>query len=144
MLWNFQENIDMGYKKKTSMAVIRVDRTASFPTQLSEFLQAIFYRKLTNREYAEKIINAIIDQKDLEALRETEGISISSYYEILRRLKALGLIKKVKGSYIISEMFSLRISELSTYWKGIVDKYNKLKPKIEPIKDEPITEDEEL
>ena len=128
-------------ESKKSQATILLNPKKTLPTTFDSFLSRLFYKKITNREHAEIILSGIVQGKDIYALKEEKNISNTTFYDVLKRLKALGLIKKEKGIYYPSKIFSIHLKNLANWWDSYMQE-NYAKERLMPIREDNILEEE--
>ncbi len=116
---------------------IWINTRKKLPTDIDDFLTAIFYDKLYKkdktgiqvRNTAEYILRKIIYESfrdtDKKACLEACRVSEGQYYTILSRLKSCGLIEKKEEEYIIKKQFSKSLNYLSNYWESIYYKWKE-------------------
>lgn len=115
------------YFNMKTQATLWIDKKKEAPRDIESFLHSVFYKgknKIQVIETAEIIIKHILDKGYNEFMRDevidTTNITKKQYYSILGRLKALGLIKKKQGNYILSNDFCKSLNRLKEYWENRV------------------------
>ena len=87
---------------------------------LEDFLSRVFFKRPLVVPKAERILLKIakgqLTADSWEQVVKELGIQQSTYYYILRRLRAAGLVEKVEGTYRLSKRFSKACEELAEFW----------------------------
>lgn len=106
-----------------TQGTIKIDIRKS-PAELPDLLRLIF-RSPTYQIRAEKILRLIkegrITAENYSEIIHNTGMTPSSYYHIIRRLRSLGMIEKSrgyhKGIYTLSRRFSNRLRDIARFWE---------------------------
>lgn len=117
-----------------TQASIWIDKKKTSPIDIQDFFKTIFFKGESETKIGvaeliiKKIINEGFDESEREKILDSSNITQKQYYSVLARMKAIGLIKKKDGSYIIDKSFINSLSKLSNFWESI---YYRAKPKQE-------------
>ena len=85
------------YQRKSTQATILIKSKSPGISHPDDFFTLIFYKTIAIREKAQLIYDSIILNESPHFIKEQNHISDATFYEILRRLKGVGLISKEKG-----------------------------------------------
>lgn len=97
---------------------------------LRTILEHLFYRKPELSEKAEKIVYKLIKEKRIpdtewKELQKEIGTTHQEYYTIISKLRAVGMITKKEGEWIMSEKFSNRCEEMAEIWKSFIKRWKE-------------------
>ena len=110
------------YKTQGTITVSTKKRVA----ELSDLMTRIFPKGYKRQRVAEKILRIIRRDGELKAEKWKEyleelGVSSKEFYYVIRRLKALGLIRKEgghhTGSWRLSRQFSTALRDMADFWE---------------------------
>ena len=103
------------YQRKSTQATILIKSKSPGISHPDDFFTLIFYKTIAIREKAQLIYDSIILNESPHFIKEQNHISDATFYEILRRLKGVGLISKEKGKYRPSNRFKNRLQDIAQY-----------------------------
>ncbi len=87
-----------------------------------DFLDLIFPRKAHYAHYAAQLLPLIakgqVNRDSYKWLPEQLGISKRTYYYVLQRLMALGLVIKENNVYKLSKRFAKNMQRLAEFWEA--------------------------
>lgn len=106
------------------MPLIEIKR--KLPLNEEDFFERLFPKRFSMAIDAVKIFRLILQGKITQYsyldVPKQLGISQSKFYYILRRLRMLGVIRKVNGKYEVSRDFSRRLQILKEYYENLISK----------------------
>lgn len=118
--------------KTFGLVSVRQDR--SILTSEDDFLDQIFVGKnrasikIYAKEVLQMLVNGTLTEQSFKELNKTENkITYRQFYHCLQKFKSIGLVYKKDGYYLPSEKFISNLNALSTYWTGIINKYDQTK-----------------
>ncbi len=85
-------------------------------------------QKLRGKKAYKLLLEKDIDEDIRHALEKISkwNSAVASYYSILNKLKAIGLIEKSNGMYIKSDRFKKRLSQISDILVGFEEEINQI------------------
>lgn len=101
-----------------TQATILVNRELSRPLSLEDFLSRIFWKRKSLVDTALKVVERLPFPETAykEMIGNEPGVTHTSFYSVIARLRACGLIYKVEGEYRLSGRFADATEELAGYW----------------------------
>ena len=92
-----------------------------------DFLELIFPTKPHYAHYASKLLPLIakgeVDKNSYKYLPQQLGIpNRSTYYYVLQRLMALGLVVRENNVYKLSRRFAKNLERLAEFWEAWIEK----------------------
>lgn len=111
---------------KKTQATILVNPKKPKIIDFDDFLDRIFYRrpsmKITAKRLIEQIAKGKVTRESWQEMAKELGVAPSVYYYILSRLRALGLVARVEGEYILSMRFTKALKEMAEWWESFVER----------------------
>ncbi len=93
-----------------------------------DFLEALFPRRPHYVEISIRLLPLIaagrVDRRAYKELTKILGIPKTTYYYVLGRLRAAGLVyyDSETGKYALSSRFSINLRKLADYWDSLAEK----------------------
>jgi len=92
-----------------------------------DFLDLIFPRKPNYAHYAAKLLPLIakgrVNRESYKHLPQELGIpNKTTYYYVLQRLQAVGLVTKENNVYKLSRRFTKNLERLAEFWEAWIEK----------------------
>ncbi len=91
---------------------------------VKDILEKIFFKKPFVAEKAEKLLNKIakreVNSSNYKKIAEELNLPLNSYYYLLKRMRAVGLVYRIENEYRLSETFSEALENMANYWRGWV------------------------
>lgn len=103
------------YQRKSTQSTILIKSKSPGLSAPDDFFSVIFYKTTAIVEKAQLIYDAIVLNESPHFIKVQNNISDATFYEILRRLKGVGLISKEKGIYRPSNRFKNRLVDIAHF-----------------------------
>ena len=95
----------------------------SRPKSTYEFFERIFSKSTARQEVASRLFNMIADgsinKPGFEENAKTLGVSVAIYYDMLKAMRARGIVYKRNGTWKLSGQFLTRLEDLIELYEEI-------------------------